>query len=129
MPLSQYDAEQAFDGLITFVVGADAAKNYSLHSFRSYLACAMLAAKCSDAQIQAALRWASDEALELYKRTSDEEYGAWLLRAEQQRLNQLMLTHHLPRALPRYESHDLAGAFIAARLDLSREALLGAPDE
>ena len=127
-PLLQREIEEAFEGLAAYVLGAEEAKKYSLHSFRSYLACALMAAGCSDAQIQAALRWASDEALELYKRTSDVEYGGWLARAERQRLSQLQLTHHLPRALPRYESHDLAGALIDSRIEMAAEAARGGDD-
>ena len=58
--LARHEIEEAFEGLSTYVLGAEEAKKYSLHSFRSYLACALMAAGCSDAQIQAALRWASD---------------------------------------------------------------------
>ena len=58
-----------FFQLMKFVLGdAAKAKKYSLHSFRSYLASALLAAGCTDVQIQAALRWASAEALLIYKR-------------------------------------------------------------
>ena len=81
-----------------------------------------MAAGCSDAQIQACLRWASDEALDLYKRTSDEDYGGWLLRGEQQRLSQLQLTNHLPRALPRVDADDMAAAMLTSRLELAQES-------
>ena len=57
------------------------AKKYSVHSFRSYLCSAMMAAGCTDGQIQAALRWASDEALQVYKVVQREDYGDWITRA------------------------------------------------
>ena len=69
--------------LMTFVLGdAAKAKKYSLHSFRSYLASALLAAGCTDAQIQAALRWASAEALLIYKVIGREDYGDWITRGQ-----------------------------------------------
>ena len=72
--------------LLCFVLGdAALAKKYSVHSFRSYLASALLAAGCSDGQIQAALRWASAEALLIYKVIQREDYGSWITRGETQR--------------------------------------------
>ena len=69
--------------LLTFVLGDPAlAKKYSVHSFRSYLASALLASGCSDGQIQAALRWASAEALLIYKVIQREDYGGWITRGE-----------------------------------------------
>ena len=56
-----------------------------MHSFRSYLASALLAAGCTDAQIQAALRWASAEALLIYKVIQREDYGDWITRGQVQR--------------------------------------------
>jgi hypothetical protein len=46
----------------------------------------MMAADCSDAQIQAALRWASNDALKCYKVANKEAYGGWLIRAEKVKL-------------------------------------------
>ena len=40
---------------------------YSMHSWRIYLACALLAAGASNGTIQAMLRWRSDEALKIYR--------------------------------------------------------------
>lgn len=62
---------------------------YSIHSFRSFLASSMIAAKCTDAQVQAALRWASAEALAEYKQINAEVYGEWILSAEKQKLTGL----------------------------------------
>ena len=56
-----------------------------------------LAGAYTDGQIQAALRWASDDALRLYRRTEADKYGGWLLGAERVNLTAAM-THHLPRA-------------------------------
>ena len=53
------------------------------------LASSMIAAKCTDAQVQAALRWASAEALAEYKQINAEVYGGWILSAEKQKLTGL----------------------------------------
>lgn len=79
-----------FHGLLGSVLGNKAAaKEYSIHSFRSFLASSMIAANCTDAQVQAALRWASAEALAEYKQINAEVYGGWILSAEKQKLTGL----------------------------------------
>ena len=85
-PLRGAALDKLLHSLLTFVLGdAALAKKYSVHSFRSYLASALLAAGCTDGQIQAALRWASTEALLIYKVIQREDYGDWLARGETQR--------------------------------------------
>ena len=51
---------------------------YSVHSFRIFLACALLAAGCPRWLIKRMLRWRSDESLEIYARVSDHEWSARL---------------------------------------------------
>jgi len=53
----------------------------SLHSFRVALACQLLECGASPAQIQALLRWQTDESLRSYARLSEHSYGRWLTRA------------------------------------------------
>ena len=81
----------------------------------------MMAAGCKDTEIQAALRWASEDALLLYKRTEADAYGAWLLGAERVHLTARM-THHMPRPMPRYENDAVAATFITARVDIDSAA-------
>jgi integrase len=61
--------------------GADAAACYSMHSFRIYLACALLSAGASNGTIQTMLRWRSDDALRIYARINDSKYAEWLTLA------------------------------------------------
>ena len=85
-PLKGAALDKLIFQLLVYVLGDPAlAKKYSIHSFRSYLASALLAAGCSDGQIQAALRWASAEALLIYKVIQREDYGDWITRGETQR--------------------------------------------
>ena len=58
-------------------VPEDELSNYSFHSFRIFLACALLAAGCPRWMIKRMLRWRGDESLEIYARVSD---GEWELR-------------------------------------------------
>ena len=88
--LTEGVCDDVFHGLLGSVLGNKAAaKEYSIHSFRSFLASSMIAANCTDAQVQAALRWASAEALAEYKQINAEVYGGWILSAEKQKLTGL----------------------------------------
>jgi hypothetical protein len=120
-PLKRSEIDDVFARLLQSAVGPEEAAKYSMHSFRSYLASAMMAAGCSDSEIRAALRWASEDALLLYKRTEAATYGSWLLGAERVRLTASM-THHLPRPVPRTDSDHLAAAAIDTRRDLVERA-------
>ena len=56
----------------------------TLHSYRVTvgLACQLLEAGASPAQIQALLRWQIDESLRLYARMGDQATGCWLKKAQ-----------------------------------------------
>ena len=47
-------------------------EDYSVHSFRIFVACALLAAKAPRWLIKRMLRWRGDESLEIYARVSDQ---------------------------------------------------------
>ena len=100
------------DILQAAVEPGDSASHYSMHSWRSYLASALMAADCTDAQIQAALRWASEDALKIYKVANREAYGGWLRRAERAKLTgerARTLQADKGRAHPPFENeHELA---------------------
>ena len=53
---------------IPALVPKDMVKHYSVHSFRIYLACALLAVGATPETIKLMVRWASDEALQIYAR-------------------------------------------------------------
>ena len=120
-PLTESLAESIFERMITLVVGPAEASKYSLHSFRSYLASAMMAAGCTDLEIQAACRWATNEAMARYRRAEPAEYAEWLTKAEAVRLTARVAVN-LPRAMPRLDHDDMAAAFYASRAALAREA-------
>ena len=68
------------------------AKRYSMHSFRIYLACALLEAGASNGTIQTMLRWRSDEALKIYARINDYKYADWLTKASQAKVSNIRTT-------------------------------------
>jgi hypothetical protein len=66
---------------------------YSNHSWRIYLACALYAAGCPDDIIMSLLRWRSREALATYARLNDETRAAWLLRAATATVDSTVAAH------------------------------------
>ena len=62
-------------------VPEDRLGDYSVHSFRIYLACALLASGCPRFLIKRMLRWRGDESLEIYARASDQEFTKHLTGA------------------------------------------------
>jgi hypothetical protein len=80
---------------------------YSWHSFRRALACSMLAAKCSNAEIQAVCRWQSEESLWIYAQLEPTDY-ANILAAAYGKNFQRSMAHNLP---------DLDEAGLIAMLD------------
>ena len=68
------------------------ASRYSMHSWRIYLACALLEAGASHATILAMLRWRSEDALKLYARMNDSKYADWLAKASQAEISNIRTT-------------------------------------
>jgi hypothetical protein len=62
-------------------VGEEEATAYSVHSFRIFLACALLAAKVPRWLIKRMLRWRGDESLEIYARVNDDDWALHGARA------------------------------------------------
>ena len=67
-----------FKALLAYVVTKERAKQLSVHSFRVWLACALLAAGASAEQIMYLLRWSSDAARRLYARMGERSQMALL---------------------------------------------------
>lgn len=92
-------------------VPAEELSNYSFHSFRIFVACALLSAGAPRWLIKRMCRWRGDESLEIYARVSDQEW--------EQRLSSVLdatvdatLVPRLPRmdVSPEQESDFLAMA-------------------
>ena len=71
--------------LLLLVVGngmsEDAARAYSVHSFRIFCACALLKSNCPRWLIKRLLRWRGDDSIEIYARLNDDEWAEWLAKA------------------------------------------------
>ena len=82
-----------FKSLLSLVLDdPEQVKRYSMHSWRIYLACALLEAGASDGTIQTMLRWRSDEALRIYARINDSKYADWLVQASQAKVSSVRTT-------------------------------------
>ena len=77
-----YELATTFRAIIVAVSGEERAKQVSMHSWRVYLACALLAKGASFATIQSMLRWRSEDALRIYARINDFKYADWLSAAQ-----------------------------------------------
>ena len=114
--------------LLAYKHGPEEAKKYSAHSFRSYLASALVAAGCSDGEVQAALRWATEDALKVYRVPNKEQYGGWLERAERVKLTGVRLAA-MPRPPPPIDNERRAALVLDAAHGLDRTAAAGDADD
>lgn len=67
-------------------------KNYSFHSFRIYLACALKKAGVSEAGIMEFCRWRARSSLPIYARTDAQEYMETVLLALRQQFDNFQTT-------------------------------------
>jgi integrase len=95
--ISKAAADRQFKTSMGEVVPAAELSRYSVHSFRIYLATALAAAGASDSRIQSMLRWASEDALMLYKRTDVNDYMSWVRCASGATFSTIR-SQHLPKA-------------------------------
>ena len=72
-----------FKSLLSYVATPERVKRLSVHSFRVWLACALLAAGATPEQIMLLLRWSSDEARRLYARMGGGSQVSLLERAQE----------------------------------------------
>ena len=124
-PLKAAALDELFFRMMSYVLRDEAlAKKYSIHGFRSYLASALLAAGCSGPEIQAALRWASDEALKIYQVVQRETYGGWLIRAERIKLTGARASslHAEGRHPPVYEPENMIADALGTREAMRSQA-------
>ena len=85
--------------LRTFMPAAQASQ-YSWHSARIYLACALLAAGASTGQIQAICRWMTEQSLHIYARMNETAYTYWLSKAMRMPIDSVRATSLAARAPP-----------------------------
>ena len=69
-----------FRAALVRVLPPQEAKLYSWHSFRVYLACAMQVLRCSDAEVQAFVRWRSPKSIPYYQQLGRQQYEDMMRR-------------------------------------------------
>ena len=74
---THWEVETYFEIMMRFGanVSVDELKDYSIHSFRIWVACALMAADVPRHTIKRLLRWRGDLSLEIYARLNDEEWS------------------------------------------------------
>ena len=104
-PLGYNFLSTVLTALLPSVVPAEQISNYSWHSFRIGLACALRAAKAPDWVLLALLRWRSPSSIPGYGRVSFETAASWLDQAAVQEASSLQATNlpytvSAPRDIP-----------------------------
>lgn len=130
LPLRHHRLDPRLHAMLATLMPAGETHKYSWHSFRSWLACALLALKkpdgtptCSDGTIQCLLRWRSPEALRMYARLNPAEYGGLLSRAVLADVSSVRTTNAHSRVAYDYDSHAarlqaaLPGMYAGARAE------------
>ena len=79
---THHELESALELMLVHGAGVSEEElhNYSVHSFRIYAACALLAADAPRYIIKRMLRWRGDESLETYARLNNTEWAQWTAR-------------------------------------------------
>ena len=105
-------------------VSADRLGDFSLHSFRIYLACALLDKGYSEAAIMAALRWKTCEALKIYARLGDAGYANMIEAAATATVTSTQAPN-----IPDFDGAQKAAAWIAAAPAINAAALSADKDD
>ena len=109
MPLSPTTADNILKAALTHICdNQKEADRYSWHSFRIALACSMLKAGCTSAEIQACCRWQTDASLKIYARLDAVLYTQLLDRAYAQQFT-LRQQANMPRVCMADLFHQLRG--------------------
>ena len=114
-PWRHQELSRTFHDIVTAIAGENRAKQVSMHSWRVYLACALLSKGASFATIQAMLRWKSEDALRIYARINNFAYADWLSAAQGASVSSVRTTTGVVGALSAPpEPGTLAGTMLEA---------------
>ena len=100
-------------------------QNYSVHSFRIYAACALLAANAPKWVIKRLLRWRGDESLKIYARLNNSEWAHWTNKMLSVSVNSTIasrLTYMEFSMETRQRFHDVATAMLTLNARTARAA-------
>ena len=104
-PFSKAQVQSIFKEMLKRVVPANKVAEFSFHSYRIYLACALDAVGCPHSKIKRILRWISDEALNTYVRGGEDMYSTWLDKAPMANINTVQVSN-LPCILDFVHCHE-----------------------
>jgi hypothetical protein len=99
--MSHATADLLLQHLLLHVLSEADADKYSFQSFRSGFACALLAAGCPPAAIQALARWSSEGSLKVCGKLSPSNCAAWIAEDSTQRADSIT-TRHMPPLIGEY---------------------------
>ena len=120
---------KTFDDIMVAVRGPARAAQVSMHSWRVYLACALLSQGASFATIQTMLRWRSEDALRIYARINNFAYADWLTSAQGASVSSVRTTTGVVGQLAAApEPGTLAGAISEAAAMQAAADATGAPE-
>ena len=108
-PLGYNFLAQTLSALLPSIVPLDATSNYTWHSFRIGLACALRSAQAPDWVLLALLRWRSPSSIPGYGRISFESAASWLDQASAQEASSTQATN-LPSMTSTLEHSTLPNA-------------------
>ena len=108
------EVELAFELMLLFGALVPLARliDFSIHSFRIWVACALLACKRSRVDIKRALRWRGDESLDIYARLNDSEWAENVFATYRANVDS-SIAARLPRAVGAFDLES-AGIAVAA---------------
>lgn len=92
-PLTYATLDKTLKGLLTLDMSPEEAARYSFHSFRIFLACALLASGASREQIQSLCRWRGDSSVDIYARINPDDYVSLLNGALQADVSSIRATN------------------------------------
>ena len=95
-PLKHGEVDRILHSLLLAAFPGEDCTRWSVHSLRIGAACALLASGASTSLIQAIGRWRSTKSIDIYARLGAADYGIWLLRAAQQKVDAIT-ARNLPR--------------------------------
>jgi hypothetical protein len=123
-PLLQSTIDSNLGLLLRAHLPEDAAAARSFHSFRIGLACCLRAAGCSDAIIQALVRWRSPESLQIYARLNPSARADFITAATRESASSISTAN-----LPTIDADEAFAALsFSFRGTQGRDPLLAADD-
>ena len=106
------EVDKAFDLMLLFgaLVPAALLQDWSVHSFRIFVACALLAAHKDRATIKRHLRWRGDESLDIYARANNADWAANVAATYTATVDSTVAAR-LPRAVGSFDLESAALSF------------------